>query len=282
MVHDLGTSPRGGWYRFWAAYMAAQARNTGRPREAIDRRVVWFFREMCQRIGPTVCLELGAHGGTFSQWAKTTFPDARCIALEANPYVYGVHRERLGELGVEYYHLAAAATNGQVTLHIPTSVRGRPRNRDTIRMASLGFHRNADGYEAAAVEAVRVDDFVDLTEDDRLVAWIDVEGASDVVLSGGHDVLARADAVYIEVERVETWTGQWLDTDVAGFFRDLGKVPAIRDIQRGNQYNVVFLDDELAARAAVARRAARVLTPPPGPPPPDTPSATEQAPPTGG
>jgi hypothetical protein len=82
------------------------------------------------------------------------------------------------------------------------------------------------------------------------------------VLAGGREVLARADAVYIEVEKDARWHGQWLDVDVARYFGELGKVPAIRDIQRPHQYNVVFLDAELAARDDISTRAASVLRPP--------------------
>lgn len=265
MVHELAPWAHAGWYQFWAAYTAAQARNSGRPRAVIDRRVLSFFHAMCRTIRPTVCLELGAHEGTFSAWAKRSFPEARCVALEANPYVYRKYRRRLGRLGVEYHHLAAAATNGQVTMNIPTSVWGKSRSKAN-RMGSLAVHRAADGHETVTVDAVRMDDFLDLSPDDRVVAWIDVEGASDVVLPGCHDVLAQAGAAYIEVETINSWPGHWLDVDVARFFHDIGKVPAIRDIQKRHQYNVVFLDQRLAARARVTRRAAWVLSPPPGNP----------------
>ena len=50
--------------------------------------------------------------------------------------------------------------------------------------------------------------------------------------------------------------GAWFDGAV-----NLG----IRDIQRRNQYNVVFLDAELAAREEISARAAGVLRPPRNP-----------------
>ncbi|HET7430236.1 MAG TPA: FkbM family methyltransferase [Nocardioides sp.] len=261
MAGDLGScSPAANAdaYRYWAAYTAALAEQSGRPREAIDRRVLGFFRDLCRTVEPTVCLELGAHEARFSRWAKKSFPDARCLALEANPYVHAKFRERVEEAGVEYHHLAAAATSGTVTINIPTSVWDQPRDRDN-RMASLSVHQGSGGNESVEVTSVRVDDLLTLTDDDRLVAWIDVEGASDQVLTGGREVLRRAAAVYIEVESVDLWPGQWLDADVAAYLHELGKVPAIRDVQRARQYNVVFLDAALAARPEVGARAARVL-----------------------
>lgn len=251
------------WYRFWAEYTAAQARNTRQPTRVLDLRVRRMFHDLCRMLEPTVVLELGAHEGRFSRWAKRTFPDARCLALEANPYVHREHSEDMDEIGVEYRHLAAAAANATVTINIPTQIGNQVKGRAN-RMASLGVHHRAVGHESVDVEAVRVDDIVDLTEDDRVVAWIDVEGASDAVLSGSEELMARADAVYIEVEDKEVWEGQWLDVDVAAFFRTLDKFPAMRDIQRLHSYNVVFISPDLAGRDGVAERAARVLRPPRG------------------
>lgn len=249
-------------YRFWAEFTAAQARNTGKPTEVIDRRVRRFFHDLCRAVDPTLVLELGAHEGTFSAWAKGEFPKARCLALEANPYVHRKYRERLGRAGVDYRHLAAASTNGTVTINIPVEIGRRTVAPEESRMASLGIHRRGHQHETVDVEAVRVDDLVHPTGTDRIVAWIDVEGASDAVLTGARDVLTRAAAVYIEVERVELWSGQWLDVDVARFFRGIGMVPAMRDVQRRNNYNVVYVGEELATQRAISERAARVLRPP--------------------
>jgi FkbM family methyltransferase len=245
-------------YRFWAQMTAAQARNTGRPSEAIDRRVQRFFREMCTDIRPTITLELGAHEASFSRWAKRSFPEARAVAVEANPYVHEKYRERLTAEGVEYHHLAAASTNGPVTITIPTQVGTRTLGKAN-RMASLAIHQDEHGHESVEVDAKRMDDFVSFDDDDRVVAWIDVEGASDQVLAGSSELLRRADAIYIEVEPAGKWHGQWLDVDVARFFHEIGKVPATRDIQRRTYYNVVYLDAALAAQEEVSERAARVM-----------------------
>lgn len=245
-------------YLFWSRLTAAQARDSGRRTRVIDRRVRSFFRFACGTIQPTITVELGAHEASFSVWAKHTFPEARAVAVEANPYVYELHRERLAGEGVEYHHLAAASTNGPVTITIPNQVGTRVLKKAN-RMASLVRHSRELGHESVEVRGMRMDDFVGRDADDRVVAWIDVEGASDQVLAGSSELLAAADAVYIEVEKQSKWHGQWLDVDVARYFHELGKVPAVRDIQRRNQYNVVFLDAELAARKEVSRRAARVL-----------------------
>lgn len=248
-------------YLFWSHYTAAQAHNTGRTRRKLDRRVRRFFKHVCTEVDPTLSIELGAHEAAFSSWAKVTFPDARCLAFEANPYVHEKHAERLATEGVDYQQAAVAATNGTVTLNIPTRIGDRHLELDRY-VASLAIQAEDADHKAVDVPAVRLDDFLTVAPQDRVVAWIDVEGASDQVLPGGSEVLARAAAVYIEVEDTCRWQGQWLDVDVARYFEDLGKVPVMRDIQRTGQYNVVFVDQELAGREEISQRAAAVLLPP--------------------
>jgi FkbM family methyltransferase len=263
MALDLGDTPVPGdlaGYRFWTAFTAAQAVNLGRTSDVVGRRVRRFFHAVSRSVQPTLSLELGAHEGRFSRWAKREFPEARCLALEANPYVYRKFRDRVTELGVDYRHLAAAASNGSVTINIPTQVGKAAKSRDN-RMASLAVHRSDRQHETTEVDAVRVDDLVELSATDRLVTWIDVEGASEAVLEGARDTMARADAVYIEVESEEVWPGQWVDLDVAGFLLSLGLVPVMRDIQRPHQYNVIFVSAALATRPQIAESAAAVLRP---------------------
>lgn len=259
-IEENPTGSGDAWYLYWSRYVAAQAQGSRRDRKAVDARVEEYFRELCLQVRPTVGLELGAHQATFSVWLKESVPAARCLALEANPYVYDVHRERLAATGVDYRNLAVGPTNGTIELHIPRDL-GKRKRRRTNRMASLNVHRKTKADEVVSVEASRLDDLVTLDPSDRVVAWIDVEGAAGQVLEGGREVLSRASAVYIEVENRTTWEGQWLDTDVARFLGELGLMPVIRDIQRPHQYNVVFVDPTLAADPEVARQAARVLAP---------------------
>lgn len=247
-------------YAFWAISTATLARRTGRPRRQVSKRVVRCFRDVCEAVQPTVSLEIGAHEADYSRWARATFPDARVVALEANPYVHEQYRSAVRAAGVEYEHLAATDTTGTVTLKIPTEIHGRSRTR-TNKMGSLNTHHASGGHEEVEVRASRIDDLVATGAGDRVVAWIDVEGAAGQVLEGARATLAHADAVFIEVESEPTWEGQWLDRDVARYFAELGKVPAVRDVEKPTQYNVLFLDHRVAARPEVARRVGRTLSP---------------------
>ena len=104
---------------------------------------------------------------------------------------------------------------------------------------------------------MRLDDYLTPRPDDRLVAWVDVEGATEIVLGNGPEVLSQTALVYIEVEREAKWDQQWLDVDVARYLAELGFVPIARDNQRRHQYNVIFASAELAADPEVARLTAQ-------------------------
>ena len=256
-AHDAG-------YLYLTQLLAHRARKL--PRELVGARVEQAFRDLCIELTPTVSLEVGAHEATFSRWLKAEVPSAHCVAFEANPYVHDKFAEGLDGTGVEYHHLAVSETNGTVDLGIPrrfhNPLRGRRfGKRRTSRMASLSHHRYAERTETVPVPSVPLDDFVSVNDDDVVVAWIDVEGASGPVLNSGEKVLSHASLVYIEVENEQVWRGQWLDVDVARFLADCDLVPVLRDIQRPHQYNVIFASAELAATPQMARLCDAVYRP---------------------
>ena len=147
---------------------------------------------------------------------------------------------RSSAAGVEYLNLAIGPENGPVTLHVPRDFDGRARD-PVNRMASLGSNLRSEEEVAVEVPGVRLDDAVPLAAADRMVAWIDVEGALGAVLPGSRETLARAAAIYVEVEAEPIWDGQWLDRDVLEWFDGIGMVPLLRDRQRREQYNVLLV-----------------------------------------
>jgi hypothetical protein len=90
-----------------------------------------------------------------------------------------------------------------------------------------------------------------------------VEGALGAVLPGSSGTLARAAAVYVEVEAEAMWDGQWLDRDVLDWFEGIGMVPLLRDRQRREQYNVLLVPGAAAARPEVTDIVRRALRPAP-------------------
>lgn len=249
--------------------LAATADVCGLRPGQVGRRVKRAFQDLVVHAGTTVTLEVGAFEADFSRWARATLPDARVVAFEANPYVHERFRAEVEAAGVEYAHACVGDTAGPVTLQVPRDFRSHPFAQ-VNQMASLATSIDTDVQEQVEVPGVRLHDVVPLGDDDVVAAWIDVEGALGRVLPGNEETLRRASVVFVEVETEPVWHGQWLDTDVAGWFRDLGMVPLLRDLQRPWQYNLVLVSADLARDPAVVRRAAEVLRPAAPPPPPAT------------
>lgn len=248
-------------FAFQSRFLLATAAAVGVPQELLFERVRNLVMTLTKRIDATVALEVGAFEASFSLWIRKNLPEARALAFEANPYVFERYRDEVTAAGVEYLNVAVGPESGPLTIHVPRDFNGGPRDR-VNQMASLTTNLQTENHEAVTVEGIRLDDAVKLGEDDRVVAWIDVEGALKDVLAGCRETLARASLVFVEVENTAMWDGQWLDTDVAAWFREIGLVPILRDFQRWQQYNLVFVSPELAADPEIAKLAARVYAPP--------------------
>lgn len=245
-------------YLAFAHTWAAAARMSGLESEKIEQRLIGYFRRLCRRIQPAVVLEIGAHEAAFSRWAAEQLPAARVMAFEANPHVHAKFEARLEKTRVDYRNVAVGPVTGEIELNVPLQIGGKARAL-TSRMASLAIHTRTEDQTQVTVPSVRLDDHVELAAAERVVAWVDVEGANDAVLQSGPDVLDRTDAIHIEVEWEPTWEGQWLDTDVALHLRRHGLVPVARDVKRRHQYNVVFVRAALVEDPRVTRQAAALL-----------------------
>lgn len=233
------------------------------PDEVVRERVERLFVNLCVELEPTISVEVGAHGAAFSRRIKRRVPTARCLAFEANPYVHQKYARRVRRRGVDYQHLAVSGTEGVVEIGIPRVIKGRAKPGDN-RRASLLDHKDASEVETVQVPSRPLDGVVSIGAADRVVAWIDVEGANEIVLSSGPELLARTSLLFIEVETEAMWSGQWLDHDVHRYLTGLGLVPAFRDVQgktRRHQYNVAYVSPELAASASLARRIHRLFRP---------------------
>ncbi len=259
-VADIDMAQYLAWSRTWEAL----ARQSPLRQRDVQGRLIEFFRSLCRELEPTVVLEIGAHEATFSRWAADSLPGARVEAFEANPHVYEKFAAELSECRLEYHNLAVGETTGEARLNLPTAIAGRERSL-TSRMASLAPHTESVDNIHVTVPSVRLDDHLSLGPGKSGVAWIDVEGADELVLKGCGSLLDRLYAIFIEVEKRTTWEGQWLDTDVNRFLRARGLVAVARDIfvkNRAHQYNVVFVRVPIAQRRRTARLAAKVLAPP--------------------
>jgi len=65
---------------------------------------------------PPAILDLGAHVGSFSVWAKTRWPDARIVAFEPHPGSASYCRKNVEHLGVEVREVAVTGAGKAGTM----------------------------------------------------------------------------------------------------------------------------------------------------------------------
>lgn len=205
-------------------------------RRRITRNLSESVQSLVRSLAPPVIVEIGAHEASFSKAMKSSCPQARVIAMEANP---DVHREFAAELeaaGIEYWNGCIASSRGTRTFTVPIRADGSHR----VTMGSLLSDRQALGEYSYEVQSAPLDDLVGEVEN---ALWIDVEGGVAEVLKGGPLTLARSHLVYVEVETRQRWKGQWTDREVIDHLRQFNLHAVARDIQQSWQYNLLFLSE---------------------------------------
>lgn len=258
-AHDEDASVDVAQYLAFSRTWGAWWRGSDLAYRQVERRMVRYLHQVCRWVDPTLVLEIGAHEASFSQWAADEFPEVPVVAFEANPHVHAKYADRLGATRVDYRHQAVGPVTGDITLNVPIQVRGKAKKLASA-MASLGQHTGADESMEVTVPCIRLDDEFRLGSEDRVIAWVDVEGANGLVLESGPDLLSHLHVLHVEVETETTWEGQWLDVDVAIHLKRHGLVPVARDIQKkGHQHNVVYVRAEMLHDLRITRRAARML-----------------------
>ncbi len=204
-----------------------------------------FFFQLVRIFQPELFIEAGAKDATASRRVRALCADIRIVAFEANPYTYERFSSKVpyAEEGVEYLHLALSNEVGTVSFNVQRDEKGAPRANG--RGSLLDQQDYAEGLEKVTVPCSTLDVFFEEQDYTRSCMWVDVEGATEIVLGGGPETLQKAAAIFIEVEDRAVWEGQWLRADVAAHLFDAGFVPIARDFQARYLYNMVFVRESL-------------------------------------
>jgi FkbM family methyltransferase len=218
------------------------------------------FIDLAANLVPTLSVEIGAHEASFSERLKAKCPTLHAVAFEASPRVFDLHatRLKLPAVGVDYRHIAISDEDGFAELRMPLGPDGAALNPG---ISSLLHRANfAYGYEEVRVPALTLDSALAQLGTERSVAWIDVEGAQHKIIAGGRRYFTQVAAVYIEIERVEVWKQQWIDTELAKVLAGFSLVPVMRDNLAKSQFNEVYIraDNDIMewALAAASRYKA--------------------------
>jgi FkbM family methyltransferase len=210
-----------------------------------------LFVQLQAVIKPDIFIEAGAHNAELSMEIRRICPNMRIVAFEANPIVYQRSRLKFDHDGsrIEYLNLAVSSEPGVVSLNIPKSINDKAIHSMTKR-SSLRVLTQPATYDTVQVRAVSLDTFFPPPVLPCSL-WIDVEGATREVLTGGSRVLGAAECLLVEVETVPVWHGQWLASDVKEFLAKLGLGPVARDFERKRQHNVIFLRNAEIYRSTI-------------------------------
>ena len=234
---------------------AAHYSNMGSGRADSAAHLDVLFHRLLDLLRPALFVEVGAYRAEASRRVKLDHPDTRVVAFEANRYNHeAVSAEHdFEESGISYLNLAVSDQPGTVTFHLRRAVEGEALRPLTGNSSLLRRLEGAVEYEPLAVPSVTLDEFfaADIASEHRAATWIDVEGASGLVLGGATTFLGTCDLVMIEVEEKPMWEGQWLSLDVLTALVSRGFVPVARDIEYENQFNFVLASAEFSRRPEV-------------------------------
>ncbi|WP_432849361.1 FkbM family methyltransferase [Amycolatopsis sp. CA-161197] len=204
-----------------------------------------LFLDLISLLRPRIFVEAGAFEAETSLRVAEAVPECTVVAFEANPYV---HRKftaatDFAARGVDYRHQALASEPGEVTFLVITDSASLADDR--VEGYNSLLRRRGDDwlgdveYEEVTVAATTLDrEFA--AAPGPFALWMDVEGATEQVLSGAGTFLDRCDLLKIEVEETPFWQDQWLAADVVEKLRQHGLEPFARDTQTEDQYNVLF------------------------------------------
>jgi len=233
--------------------LAAHYSNMDDGRSNSATYVANYFHELIALTKPTLFVEAGAYKGEASRRVKQDHPSCRVVAFEANPYNYERYAGELGfaAAGVDYRNLAVTDIAGPVTFHLRARADGEDLRKVTGNSSLLRRQSADTEYEELTVDGVTLDGFFGTGTEEPVCLWVDVEGASGLVLHGATNLLRRTDLVLIEVEEKLMWEGQWRSIDVIEFFLDAGFIPLTRDAEYDQQYNIIFVREDVYERPDV-------------------------------
>jgi len=218
-----------------ARALSPEAAVAADQRAAVSRALTGVAIDALARLSPSHVLEAGAHEASFSRRAKERLPDARVVALEANPEVHAQHAAGLSGAGVEYLHRCAAASGGVAAFHVPI------RHRQVKpTLGSTLMDPRADDHLRYDVPSVRLDE-LPAAQGERCAIRISVKGAIGPVLDGAEGLLPRCVALFAEMEAEAHWPDGILAGEVIVRLGRHGLFPLVADIRREWQFNALFL-----------------------------------------
>jgi FkbM family methyltransferase len=213
-----------------------------------------FYISLQLQIKPNHSIEIGPREGTYSNRMKSICDKNNIWAFEANPHVY--NKFKSDHEDINYLNLAVFDKETELEFKLQKGFDYTVGNNSFLtRKSGIQFKLNGQnyverlsGFDIVKVNSIVIDEYFKnkLFSEDKISMWIDVEGASEQVLSGCIQTLKQTHSVFIEVEHEQFWEGQWLFDDVMNFFTQNDFLLLARDFEWYEkvvrQENLIFVN----------------------------------------
>ena len=223
------------------------------------RQLQEIFHRLFDFLQPNLFMDVGAHDGAASLAIRKRSPNCIIHAFEANPQIFAKNKPRLEAEGVRSWNLAVSDACGRAIVYAPLTLSQRFIDREVIPASvrketentgktSLLLRNEDATYREFDVEAVTLDSFAETHIPDwhqrTVFLLIDVEGASDRVISGAAQFLERTSVIFMETEGCPFWKEQANLSTVTARLMDAGFLPIARDREYGNkQFNILYVHE---------------------------------------
>lgn len=217
-------------------------------RQPLTLALECLHSELLKLISPQIIIEAGAFEGDFALAESLHHPNAKVIALEANPDVWKHFQARFTSSNVEYLNLAVSSSDDDITIYSPRLIKGTqmPVIGRMSSAAGLPFN-DSEGVEYS-VSGVRLESIISkyAQETGPISVWIDVEGfAYDALIGCGRYLDSGVSSIFVELETSDVWKDQKNSEHVRNLLARQDFISVARDCQKWFQHNEIFLKHSL-------------------------------------
>ena len=164
-------------------------------------------------------LDVGANVGQFAQWIRKTGYTGRIVSFE--PLTEAHHKQsKIAAQDSQWTvapRMALGCASGEIEIHVS----GNGVSSSVLPM--LTVHEKAATYvDVERVPLNRLDDVCPLSQENRVLLKIDVQGYEKAVLDGAALVLKDCQAIIIEMSLVPLYGGQSLAVELWEYLNALG------------------------------------------------------------
>lgn len=198
------------------------------------------FVYLIRALNPDLIMDVGSRDGSDALRFKTFVPDAKVIAIEANPDLHAAMAENasLSEADIESLNCAVSNSEGEATFSIYNQKKGT---------GSLRKRSNRDDLKSVTVQTRRLDNIVAPGSYRRIALWIDIEGNSYEAIEGADRILDSVIVAHAEVESTEMFEEQVTEKKFRQLMRNRGFIEVEGGIKSGRTNgNIIFVAADTA------------------------------------